>query len=153
MTIFEEDSEDYGEETTLQVQKPLIGPWALQVLVVENLLHIPSLSWVLTCELTKISHLTFNRMRLVSNVLWLNSFHLVEIGANDEFKLLNCYIYVGEFEWGCFFKVLRKYFFIEGYWEWVEDVLSWHGKLLKSSNFMTLSLHLCSFKTIMPSLS
>ena len=61
----------------------------------------------------------------------MNSSHLTSIKAHGEFGLLSSHVHDGEVEWGSSFKVLGESFFIEGYWEWVEDMLGWQGKFLK----------------------
>ena len=62
-------------------------------------------------------------MKLVSDVLLLNSSHLTTTKDHDEFGLLVSRVYDEETKWGSSFKVLGESFFTEGYWEWVEELL------------------------------
>ena len=64
-------------------------------------------------------------MKLVYDVLLLNSSHPTTTEVHDEFGLLGSHVRDGEAKWESFFKVLGESFFIEGYWEWVEEVLGW----------------------------
>ena len=52
----------------------------------------------------------------------MNSSHLTTTETQSEFGLLGSHVHDGEVEWGTSFKVLGESFFIEGYWEWVEDM-------------------------------
>ena len=61
----------------------------------------------------------------------LNSSYPTTTKVHDEFRLLDSHVRDGEAKWGSFFKVLGEYFFTEGYWEWVNEVLGRHGPFLK----------------------
>ena len=98
MTILEKDSEDFKEETTQLVQKSLIDLQTLSMPVTKDLLHISSWSLVGSCELTNINNSKFNKVKLVSNVLLLNSSHPTTIEAQNEFKLLSSRVHDGEVE-------------------------------------------------------
>ena len=62
-------------------------------------------------------------MKLVYDVLLLNSFHPTTTEVHDKFGLLGSHVCDGEAKKGSSFKVLGESFFTEGYWEWVEEVL------------------------------
>ena len=122
MTILKDDSEDFQEKTTLSVHKSLTDLQSLLVLVTKDPLHISSWSRVASCKLTNIDNSKFNKVKLVSNVLLLNSSHQTTIETQSEFGLLGSRVHDGKVKWGTSFKVLGAYFFIERHWEWVEDM-------------------------------
>ena len=98
MTILEKDSEDFKEGTTLLVKKYLFDLQTLSMPVIEDLLHISSWSLVASCEFTNINNSKFNKVKLVSSVLLLNSSHPTTIEAQNEFKLLSSRVHDGEVE-------------------------------------------------------
>lgn len=116
---------------TLPLQISLINHWSPLVLVIEDPLDISSWSQIAPCELMNISNLKFKKWNLFYDVLLLNPSHPTTIKENDKFELLSSRICDREIEWGGSLKVLREYFYIEGYWELVKDVLGQHGKFLK----------------------
>ena len=61
----------------------------------------------------------------------LNSSYPTTTKVHDEFRLLYSHLRDGEAKWRSSFKILREYFFTEGYWEWVNEVLGRHGPFLK----------------------
>ena len=93
----------------------LIDLQNLLVLVTKDLLHIFSWSQVTSCKLMNISNSKFNQMKLVYDVLLLNSSHPTTIEAHNEFKLLSSQVHDEEGEWGGSLKVLGEFFFIKGY--------------------------------------
>ena len=99
--------------------------------VTDGPLHISSWSRVASCKLTNISNSKLNKMKLVYDVLLLNSFHPTTTEVHDKFGLLGSHVCDGEAKKGSSFKVLGESFFTEGYWEWVEEVLGWHEPFLK----------------------
>ena len=98
-------------------------------------LHIPSWSRLASCKLTNINNSKLNKVKLVFDVLLLNFSHLTTIEVHDKFGLLGSRVYDGEAKWGNSFKVLGESFFIEWYWELVDEVLGWHGPFLKGCKF------------------
>ena len=94
-------------------------------------LHISSWSRVTSCKLTNISNSKLNKVKHVFDALLLNSSHPTTTEVHDEFGLLGSRVRDGESKWGSSFKVLGESFFIEGYWEWVVEVLGRHGPFLK----------------------
>ena len=88
VTILEDDREDFEEGTTLSVHKSLINLQSLSVLVINNPLHISSWSRVASCKLTNINNSKLNKVKLVFDVLLLNSSHPITIEVHDEFGLL-----------------------------------------------------------------
>ena len=70
-----------------------------------------------------ISNLKFKKWNLFYDVLLLNPSHPTTIKANDKFELLSSRICDREIVWGGSLKALGEYFYIEGYWELVKDVL------------------------------
>ena len=131
VTIINDDNEDFEERTILSVHKSLIDLQSLSVLVTKDPLHISSWSQVVSCKLTKINNSKLNKVKLVFDVLLLNFSHPTTTEVHDKFGLLGSRVRDGEAKWGSSFKVLRECFFIEGYWEWVEEVLNQHGPFLK----------------------
>ena len=115
ITILEDDSEDFEEWTTLSVHKSLTDLQSLLVLVTKDPLHIFSWSQVSSCKLTNISNSKFNKMKLVYDILLLNSSHPTTTEVHDEFGLLGSRVGDGEAKWRSSFKVLRESFFTEGY--------------------------------------
>ena len=85
VTILEDDSEDFEEGTTLSVHKSLTDLQSLSVLVTKDLLHISSLSRLTSCKLTNIGNSKLNKVKLVSDVLLLNSSHQTTTKVHDEF--------------------------------------------------------------------
>ena len=118
----------------LSIQNSFTDLQTFLVPMKKNQLHISSWSRVASCKLTNISNSKFNKMKLVSDVLLLNSSHSTTAETHDEFILLSSHIHDKEVEWGGSFKVLKESFFIEWYWEWVEDVFGWHGNFIKGCN-------------------
>ena len=104
---------------------------SLSVLVINNPLHISSWSRVASCKLTNINNSKLNKVKLVFDVLLLNSSHPITIEVHDEFGLLGSCVHDEEAKWGSSFKLLGESFFTEGYWEWIDDVLGWHEPYLK----------------------
>ena len=131
VTILEDDSEGFEEGTTLSVHKSLTDLQSLSVLVAKDPLHISSWSRIASCKLTNVSNSKLNKVKLVYDVLLLNSSHLTTIEVHDDFGLLDSCVCDEETKWGSSFKVLGESFFTERYWEWVEDVLGWYGPFLK----------------------
>ena len=87
-------------------------------------------------------------MKLVYDVLLLNSFHPTTTEVHDKFGLLGSHVCDGEAKKGSSFKVLGESFFTEGYWEWVEEVLGQHEPFLKGcklyeANFASLFNYDC----------
>ena len=150
VTILEDDSEDFEEGTTLLVYKLLTNLQSLSVPVTKDPLHISFWSRVASCKLINISNSKLNKVKLVYDVLLLNSSHPTTIEVHDKFGLLGSRVHDGEAKWGSSFKVLGESFFIEGYWEWVEKVLGWHGSFLKRCKLYELFLHPYSTMIIMP---
>ena len=70
-------------------------------------------------------------MKPIYDVLLLNYSHPNTTEVHEEFGLLGSRVRDGEAKWGSSFKVLGESFFIEGYWEWVKEVLSRHKPFLK----------------------
>ena len=70
-------------------------------------------------------------MKLVYDILLLNSSHPTTTEVHAEFGLLGSHVCDGEAKWGCSFKVLGESFFTKGYWEWVDEVLGRHEPFLK----------------------
>ena len=70
-------------------------------------------------------------MKPIYDVLLLNSSLPTTREVHDKFRLLGSHVHDGETKWESSFKVLGESFFIEGYWEWVEEVLGRHGPFLK----------------------
>ena len=62
-------------------------------------------------------------MKLVYDVLLLNSYHPTTTEVYDELGLFGSHVHDGEAQWGSSFTVLGESLFIEGYWEWVKEVL------------------------------
>ena len=131
VTILEDDSEDFEEGTTLSMHRSLTNLQFLSVPVTKDPLHISSWFQVAFCKLTNINNSKLNKVKPVSNVLLLNSSHQTTTKVHDEFGLLGSRVHDEEAKWGSSFKVLGESFFIEGYWEWVKEVLGWHGPFLK----------------------
>ena len=131
VTILEDDSEDFEEGTTLSMHRSLTNLQFLSVPVTKDPLHISSWFQVAFCKLTNISNSKLNKVKPISDVLLLNSSYPTTIEVHDEFGLLGSRVREGEDKWGSSFKVLGKSFFIEGCWEWVEEVLGRHGPFLK----------------------
>ena len=117
--------------TTLSVNKSLTDLQSLSVPVTKDPLHISSWSRVASCKLTDISNSKLNKVKLVYDVLLLNSSHLTTTEVHDEFGLLSSRVHDRKAKWGSSFKVLGESFFTEGYWEWVEEVLGRHEPFLK----------------------
>ena len=72
-----------------------------------------------------------NEVKLVYDILLLNSSHPTTIEVHDEFGLLGSRVQDRKAKWRSSFKVLGESFFIEGYLEWVEEVLGRHRPFLK----------------------
>ena len=123
VTILEDDSEDFEEGTTLSVHKSLTDLQSLLMLVTKDPLHIYSWSQVASFKLTNISNSKLNKVKLVYDVLLLNSSHPTTTEVYDELGLLGSHVHDGEAQWGSSFKVLGESLFTEGYWEWVKEVL------------------------------
>ena len=70
-------------------------------------------------------------MKLVYDVLLLNSSHPTTIEVHDEFGLLGSRVRDGKAKWGNSFKVFGESFFIKGYWEWIKEVLGRNEPFLK----------------------
>ena len=88
------------------VHKSLTDLQSLSVLVTKDPLHISSWSRVASCDLTNISNSKLNKVKLVSDVLLLNSSHPTTTKVHDEFGLLGSRVRDREAKWGSFFKVL-----------------------------------------------
>ena len=97
----------------LSIQNSFTDLQTFSVPMKKNPLHISSWSRVASCKLTNISNSKFNKVKLVSDVLLLNSSHSTTIETHDEFGLLSSHIHDREVEWGGSFKVLKESFFIE----------------------------------------
>ena len=123
VTILEDDSEDFEEGTTLPVHKSLTDLQSLSVPVTKDPLHISSWSQVICCKFTNIKNLKLNKVKLVFDVLLLNSSQPTTTEVHDEFRLLGSHVRDREAKWGSSFKVLKESFFTKGYWEWVKEVL------------------------------
>ena len=89
VTILEDDSEDFEEGTTLSVHKSLTDLQSLLVPVAKDPLHISSWSQIASCNLTNVSNSKLNKVKLVYDVLLLNSSRLTTIEVHDEFGLLD----------------------------------------------------------------
>ena len=96
VTILEDDSEDFEEGTTLSVHKSLTDLQSLSVLVAKDPLHISSWSRIASCKLTNVSNSKLNKVKLVYDVLLLNSSHLTTTEVHDEFRLLGYCVRDGE---------------------------------------------------------
>ena len=96
VTILKDDGEDFEEWTTLSVHKSLIDLQSLSMLVTKDPLHISSWSRVTSCKLTNISNSKLNKVKLVSDVLLLNSSHPTTTEVHDEFGLLGSRVHNGE---------------------------------------------------------
>ena len=70
-------------------------------------------------------------MKLVYDVLLLNSSHPTTTEVHDEFGLLGSRVRDGKAKWGNSFKVFGESFFIKGYWEWIKEVLGRNEPFLK----------------------
>ena len=70
--------------------------------------------------------LSVHKVKLVSDVLLLNSPHPTTIEVHDEFRLLGSRVCDEKGKWESCFKVLKESFFTEGYCELVEEVLGRH---------------------------
>ena len=88
VTILKVDNEDFEEGTTLSVHKSLIDLQSLSMPVTKDPLHISSWSQVSSCKLTNINNSKFNEVKLVFNILLLNSSHPTTSEVHDEFGLL-----------------------------------------------------------------
>ena len=75
VTILKDDSEDFEKGTTLSMHKSLTNLQSLLVPVTEDPLHVSSWSWVVYCKLTNINNSKFNKVKLVYDVVLLNSSH------------------------------------------------------------------------------
>ena len=122
MTILDDDSEDFEEGTTLSMHKSLTNLQSLSVPVRNDPLHISSQSRVAFCKFTNINNSKF-KVKLFYDILILNFSHPTTTETQSEFGLLGSRVCDGEVEWGTSFKVLGESLFIEGYQEWVEDML------------------------------
>ena len=96
VTILKDDSEDFEEGTTFSMHKSLTDLQSLSVPVTKNPLHISSWSRVTSCKLTNISNSKLNKVKLVSNILLLNSSHPTTTEVHDEFRLLGSRVRDGE---------------------------------------------------------
>ena len=96
VTILEDDSEDFEEGTTLSMHRSLTNLQFLSVPVTKDPLHISSWSQVAFCKLTNISNSKLNKMKLVFDVLLLNSSHPTTTKVHDEFGLLGSLVRDGE---------------------------------------------------------
>ena len=94
------------------MHKSLTDLQSLLVLVIENPLHISSWSRVVSCKLTNINNSKFNKVKLVSNVLVLNSSHQTTTETQSQFGLLGSHVHDGKVEWGTSFKVFWNFFFL-----------------------------------------
>ena len=74
VTILKDDSEDFEKGTTLSMHKSFTNLQSLLVLVTKDPLHVSSWSWVVYCKLTNINNSKFNKVKLVFDVVLLNSF-------------------------------------------------------------------------------
>ena len=88
VTILEDDSDDFEEGTTLSVHNSLTDLQSSSMLVTKDPLHISSWSQVSSCKLTNINNSKFNEVKLVFNILLLNSSHPTTSEVHDEFGLL-----------------------------------------------------------------
>ena len=89
VTILEDDSEGFEEGTTLSMRKSLTDLQSLSVPAAKNPLHISSWSQIALCKLTNVSNSKLNKVKLVYDVLLLNSSHLTTTEVHDEFGLLD----------------------------------------------------------------
>ena len=96
VTILEDDSEDFEEGTTLSVHKSLTDLQSLSVLVAKDPLHISSWSRIASCKLTNVSNSKLNKVKLVYDILLVNSSHPIPIEVHDEFGLLGSRVRDGE---------------------------------------------------------
>ena len=92
----------------MSVHKSLIDLQSLLVLVTKDPLHISSWSQVSSCKLTNINNSKFNEVKLVFNILLLNSSHPTTSEVHDEFGLLGSRVCDGEAKWESLFKVLGE---------------------------------------------
>ena len=90
--ILKDDSEDFEEWTTLSVHKSLTDLQSLLVPMTKDPLHISSWSRVTSCKLTNISNSKLNKVKLVFDVLMLNSSYLTTTKVHDEFRLLDSHV-------------------------------------------------------------
>ena len=141
VTILKDDSEDFEEWTTLSVHKSLTDLQSLSVPVTKDPLHISSWSRVASCKLTNISNSKLNKVKLVSDVLLLNSSHPTSTEVHDEFGLLGSYVHDGEAKWGSLFKVLGNPSSLKDIGNGKKRYWVSMDHFLKDVSFMKLFLH------------
>ena len=78
------------------MHKSLIDLQSLLVPVTKDPLYISSWSRVSSCKLTNISNSKLNNVKLVFDVLLLNSSYPTTIEVHDEFGLLGSRVHNGE---------------------------------------------------------
>ncbi|KAG5529091.1 hypothetical protein RHGRI_029680 [Rhododendron griersonianum] len=124
MTILNDSTDKVEIGTTLTVHPAFLGAWALQYEPLGDVLHPPQWAIETSCEVIG--------SKSDSLALLLQSAHHDEEQPTS-FSLLGHRIQTEEAVWGNTFKAIIDPSYCEGYWEWLEDILSRHEQMLKKA--------------------
>ncbi|KAG5553477.1 hypothetical protein RHGRI_011376 [Rhododendron griersonianum] len=124
MTILNDSTDKVENGTTLTVHSAFLGAWALQYDPLGDVLHPPQWAIETSCEVIG--------SKSDSLALLLQSAHHDEEQPTP-FSLLGHRIQTEEAVWGNTFKAIIDPSYCEGYWEWLEDILSRHEQMLKKA--------------------
>ncbi|KAG5516849.1 hypothetical protein RHGRI_037547 [Rhododendron griersonianum] len=122
MTILNDSTDKVENGTTFTVHPAFLGAWALQYEPLGEVLHPPQ--WAIETSGEVIGS------KSDSLALLLQSAHHDEEQPTP-FSLLGHRIQTEEAVWGNTFKAIIDPSYCEGYWEWLEDILSRHEQMLK----------------------
>ncbi|KAF7143338.1 hypothetical protein RHSIM_Rhsim05G0112600 [Rhododendron simsii] len=126
MTILNDPTDKVENGTTLTVHPAFLGAWALQYEPIGDVLHLPQWAIETNCEVIG--------SKSDSHALLLQSAHHdEETDRPTPFSLLGHRIQTEEVVWGNTFKAIVDPSYCEGYWEWLEDILSRHEQMLKKA--------------------
>ncbi|KAG5521474.1 hypothetical protein RHGRI_033887 [Rhododendron griersonianum] len=124
MTILNDSTDKVENGTTLTVHSAFLGAWALQYEPLGDVLHPPQWAIETSCEVIG--------SKSDSLALLLQSAHHDEEQPTP-FSFLGHRIQTEEAIWGNNFKAIIDPSYCEGYWEWLEDILSRHEQMLKKA--------------------